>query len=316
MMKVRAKPGLAGSVGRREAMLLMAALAGSPEAGRAETCSAKLVGQARLDESWGFVTIGGAIDGQPVSLLLDTGADAGLVTPEAVARLGLPRDPGRRTLVQGTGGNAPALSEDVVLRALSIGGVVFAPHAVPVGRLPALPHVAPAVVGLIGANLLETFDLELDPQHHRLGLYTMTGSAGCGPETRPAWPGAYDTVTLIRAGERRLVEVELDGHSLRALIDTGARSVILNTATAEAIGVSAASLATDPGGIGGGVDMHQVTYHWHRFASLRIGALTLRRPVITVSPIEEEADMLLGASFFATRCVWLSFGTDRLFIRR
>ncbi|MBV8400166.1 MAG: hypothetical protein JOZ17_15715, partial [Acetobacteraceae bacterium] len=56
-------------------------------------------------------------------------------------------------------------------------------------------------------------------------------------------------------------------------------------------------------------------YHWHRFASLQIGREVIRNPVLTVSPLQEEADLLLGSPFFATRRVWLSYASGRMYVQ-
>src|SRR5579875_2145654 len=119
-------------------------------------CHMKPVAEMKLTNTLGFLSIPARINGTPVSLLLDTGADTALVTPEAAHRLSLPLDPGRRTLLQGTGGDG-GLAPDVVLHRLTIGGLSLGNRAVPLGALPALPRIAPPVAGLLGADLLADF---------------------------------------------------------------------------------------------------------------------------------------------------------------
>ncbi len=283
----------------------MTALAGAASA----ACDVETVAEAKLRDVAGFLTVQATIDGEPVSLLLDTGAEAGLVTPDAALRLRLPLDPGRLTQVQGTGGAGEVIPH-VVLSGVAIGGLDLPPRSVPVGPLPAVPRTMPPVAGLLGADVLSGFDVEIDLRHGRFALHRVSGTC----EAPVSW--AHDTVALRRAGDRLVASARLDGHALDALLDTGALSIALDTGTALDLGVSAAALARDPGGISGGVDMREVLFHWHRFASLAIGDVTIRNPVITVTAVREATPMLLGASWFAGRHVWLSYATARMFLAR
>ena len=272
-------------------------------------CDVHAVAETKLRDVVGFLTIQASIGGVPVSLLLDTGAEAGLVTPDAALRLRLPLDPSRRTLVQGTGG-AGAVIPHVMLSGLAIGGLELPPRSVPVGPLPAVPRTVPPVAGLLGADALSGFDVEIDVRHGRLALHRVSG------ECEAPVPWAHDAVALRRTGDRLIASARLDGHPIDALLDTGALSIALDTGAARALGVTADALASDPGGIGGGVDMREVPFHWHRFASLAVGGIIIRHPVITVTPVREATPMLLGASWFAGRRVWLSYATARMFVAR
>ncbi|MBO0712445.1 MAG: retropepsin-like domain-containing protein, partial [Acetobacteraceae bacterium] len=170
------------------------------------------------------------------------------------------------------------------------------------------PRIDPPVAGLLGADVLAGFDVEIDGPGKRLALHEP--GAGCVPP----WPS--ESVPLRRTGDRLSVTARLDGRPVEALIDTGSLSVVLDIEAALGFGVGRAALARDPGGISGGVDMREATYHWHRFASLAVGPVVTRNPVMTVTGIGEQAPMLLGASWFAPRRVWLSFATRRMFIAR
>lgn len=277
--------------------------------GAAAACDVQTVAELTLRDVAGFLSVSVSIDGVPASLLLDTGAEAGLITPDAALRLGLPLDPTRQTRIEGTGGAGEVIPH-VVLPGLAIGNLTVPAHSVPVGPLPAVPRITPPVAGLLGADILAGFDVEIDARRGRFALHRVTGACAA------LVPWAHETVPLRRSGDRLVVGAVLDGHPLDALLDTGALSVVLDTAAAERLGVSAAALARDPGGVSGGVDMREMVFHWHRFASLAIGDVVIRDPVITVTPVREQTPMLLGASWFATRHVWLSYATGRMFVAR
>ncbi len=265
-----------------------------------------------------FLTLAAVIDGRPVSLVMDTGADSELVTPDAAERLQLPLDPDQFTDIVGTGG-AAGMSPHVLIRRLALGSLAVERLSAPVGALPAVPRMVPEVAGLLGADLLSRFDLDLDLPERRLTLYAVaeTPQAGppCAEAVLPPWTGDFDTLALQRSGDRLIASARIDGHPVSALIDTGARSIIVSAAAARRLGVGPDRLAADAGGITGGVDLRDVTFHWHRFASLELGGETIRNPVLTVSPLSEQTDMLLGEPYFATRRVWLSYATGRMFVQ-
>jgi predicted aspartyl protease len=292
---------------------LLAALL-APATARAD-CEITRLTETALGDTFGFLTLPVSIDGQRASLILDTGAEAGLVEPAAAERLRLTPDPQRYSLVQGTGGDG-GWSPYVLIRRLEIGGMAVTGLSAPTGPLPALPRLVPPVAGLLGADLLSAFDVELDVRQRRLALYRVDPASGaCEQAAPPSWTGAFDTLPLRRSGNRLLTEVAVNGQRMTALIDTGAQSIIIGTASARRAGVSEGELEHDPGGITGGVDMREVPFHWHRFASFQIGRETIRNPVLTVSPLQEEADVLLGSPFFATRRVWLSYASGRMFVQ-
>ncbi|GBQ35790.1 retroviral-like aspartic protease family protein [Gluconacetobacter azotocaptans] len=277
-------------------------------------CEVTRIARVPLRDDGGYLTIPVSIAGQAVSMLVDTGSEGGLVNDGAVRALRLAIDPDRRTIMHGTGGLAGVVP-NVIVPDMRIGGVRFGDVSLPVGDLPGQPMLHPPVAGLLGGDVLARFDLELDVAGGWLSLWRVeTGSLACkGP---PGWRGEYDTIPLRRDGHRVTIEAELDGVPMVALVDSGARSRIVSAAMAERVGVGPDRLAIDPGGENSGVDGRAIAYRWHRFASLRIGREVDRAPVLTVAPLHDRADMLLGADWFAGHAVWISYATGRMFVRR
>jgi len=216
--------------------------------------------------------------------------------------------------VHGTGG-AHHTVPNVLYPDLSIGGLAFGGGSLPVGVLPALPIVDPPVAGLVGGDLLSRFDVEFDLPAQRIRFWSVTRrSVACaGP---PAWTGPHDAIAAEREGVRLVLPGRLDGQPIRALLDSGARSRILSDRAAARVGVGPAILGADPGGITAGLDLREIPYHWHRFRRLVIGGQVEERPVLTVSPLAESVDLLLGSDWLAPRDVWVSYATDTVFIRR
>ena len=279
-------------------------------------CQLRLLARVPLRDDGGFLSIPARIDGQPVRLMIDTGSDAGLVTPDAVQGLHLVPDPERRVLLQGTGG-AGSSANVARLPSLAIGGMQLGDVSMPVGMLPGAPRLTPPVIGFLGGDVLSQFDLDIDVPGATLAFYhARLPSLACAQP--PAWSGAFTTIPLTLHGVRLALTATLDGHPISVLLDTGARSRILSRETALRFGVSAEALAADPGGINSGVDMREQLYHWHVFRSLTIGGETVASPTLTVAPLAagETFDMLLGTDWLAGHEAWISYATQQLFVRR
>lgn len=286
-------------------------VAGAPRA--MGGCRLQQVAQVPLRDDGGFLSIPASIAGQPVRLMVDTGSDAGLITPQAVGGLGLAADPGAHIRLLGTGGTGRSTAIAQV-RGLTIGALRLDDVLMPVGALPGAPHLDPPVVGFLGGDVLSRFDLDIDVRGSTLALYRVSlPSLACAEP--PTWKQPFETVPLTAHGMRLSLTVTLDGHRIGALLDTGARSRILSQAAALRIGVSRDTLAADPGGITSGVDMREQVYSWHRFHSLTIGNDTTRSPTLTVAPLYEPFDMLLGTDWLAEREVWISYASQQVFLR-
>ena len=265
-----------------------------------------------LRDVGGTLLVAADVGGIPVSLLVDTGSDAGLLAGAVVRALAVRPETRQLATLEGTGGNGRAVPVALVPR-LVLGGLVIRDVLFPVGGLPAAPNVSPPVAGLLGADLLAQFALGIDVPDGRLELRPETASC----EAAPLAPGPADAIPLEPSGDRRLLAATLDGHAVTALLDTGARSRIVSRRTAIAVGVAPSLLDTEPGGITAGIDLRDALYHWHRFRSLRIGDETERNPVLTVTPLPDSgADMLLGADWFERHRVLVSYATNRMLVQR
>ena len=271
---------------RRRSLLALPLLA-TP----AMACSRQKVAELpiRLVEGYAVVTAG--LAGRTVSLLLDTGAQGMLVTPEAAASLTLPA--AGVTRIFGTGGSQEA--RVVMLPGLRLGGVPMPEQLAPVAPLPVLATVAPPLAGLLGASLLQHFDLELNVPG---GLLTLWSGADCSPP-----PGTVLPMEVSRAGEA-FVPVRVNGRPLLAELDSGSRATILATDTARRLGLDApVSANTAPG-----IDGNRLPVG-HTRARLGLGD---ERPVdtpVSVAPLQlERGDMLLGLDQLGRRRVWILYG--------
>ena len=238
-------------------------------------------------------------------LVVDTGAEVSLLTPESAARLTLAQDGGPGTTLLGVSGSVH--SDNVRLHSMEVGAIHRADLSMTVGALSGFERTALPVSGLLGDDLLARYDVELDVPDHRMALYETRNCTGFSPVGFDAWHHDFEPVRLRRtASGLAFMSVTVDGKPLRALLDSGARSSLMTRAAAHAIGVTDAMLEHDPARKGQGVGTGDVVFRQHRFDRVAIGDTPPHAMEINVATTDLPAiDMLLGADWLATRRVWL-----------
>jgi predicted aspartyl protease len=289
---------------------LLLALGGAGGAAAVEApCAPKL--RAELDVSargQPFVTL--LINGGQAHLMLDTGAERTILTVAAAERLGLDPHFEHAQVMQGIGGNVAA--GEVRPRSMTAGGMAL--PDVMLGIVPVnMPHVGDlAVDGLLGADLLVAFDLDLDIGHHRILLYEPVT---CPRPVLP-WPRRYVVIAAHPSKHRHMAfAVALDGHDLNAFIDTGAERSLVDTGFVAGLGVTEADLQQDQAAMMQGVSADVAVARLHRFGRLQLGELGLLSPSILVTPLRlDDADLLFGTDFLLHRRVWLSYASRRIFV--
>jgi hypothetical protein len=293
---------------RLSVLLVLAACAAPALPPTAAGCRVQQRAELKLTVARDFPLVPVTLDQERALLVVDTGTEISTLTPQAVAWLKLRRD-GRQVRLLGVSG---ALQTGTVrLRRLDLGGIIWPGPSLGVGALPQFPGVAPPVAGLLGADLLARYDVELDMPGRRMALYSVTG---CGEYPTGPWT---DALALSRtASGLAFLSAMVDGQRVRALLDTGARTSLLSRQTASRLGVSADMLAGDTTRSGVGIGLADITLHQHRFNEVRLGSVVARRMVLDVADLGlPGVDMLLGLDFLGSRQVWISYATGRLFLR-
>lgn len=300
------------------AALLMGMALDTTAAHADPVCEMKRAVVLPLRDDGGYLSVPVSVNGRAASMIVDTGSEGSLMTPAGVSALHLPADPDHRTMMQGPNGSPRLVPniriQDLRLGATPAGELPLGAGTMAVGILPGSPMITPPVFGLLGADVLADYDLEFDVPHQRLTLWRVRlDSRLCQPP--PAWTGHWTTTPVHRKSGRLTVAFTLDGHAGTALLDSGARSHIVSTDFAHRLGLTDDQLALDPGGLTSGVDLGERQYHWHHFMRLELGGTVWTRPVLTVAPVHDQADMLLGSDWFAHHEIWLSYATEQLFFR-
>ena len=251
------------------------------------------------------------INGETVGLGVDSGAPNTLVTPQLVAALDLRPDPGMsRRRLAGVGGNA--YSQVVALDSLQLAGVTYRKIDVDAASLGKLGGGDMAVSGLVGEDLLSRYDIGFDIGHREISAYTVRGCA----TVSPPW-GAATPIPIHLSDVNHLVfPLELDGHRLNAVFDTGAASNLVLEGGAAALGLTPDKLAQDRVIAGEGIGERTTSSRLHRFATLRVGDETIRDPQLLVSDYSEPGvDLILGMRFIRDRQVFVSHATAQMFVR-
>ncbi len=287
--------GLGEGLGRRGTIAGALALATHPA--QAQPCTR--IADLPLTLVDGYPLVPATLAGRPVSLLLDTGAQGMLITPETAAALALPL--AGMTRIYGTGGSTQA--RVVRLPGLRLGAAPMPDLLAPVAPLPIQLRSDPPLAGLLGAALLARFDLDIDIPAGRL---TLHAPGTCAPP-----PGTTLPLEVTRAGEPFL-PVRINGQPLLALLDTGTRATLLTQATARRLNLDAPASANTASGVDG--ERLPLGHVRVRFA---LGDEPPADTPVSIAPLQlERGDMLLGLDAIRTRRVWLAYGSGQVTFAR
>jgi predicted aspartyl protease len=252
------------------------------------------------------------IDGEPIRLLVDTGAERTLLTEATVDRLHLPRDFQHTTRTFGIG--SPTATWDAKLpNGMALGSTEFPVDRVTVGRFAISEAAGNRADGLLGADILLAFDIDLNLPAHEMTLYQPRN--GC-PDSPPPWHEAYVSVDGVSTRrDRLLLPFELNGVPGTAVLDTGAQMSSISQQMVERIGLLETDFASDRTVMAHGAAPDQIPVRIHRFTTFRVGPAEMHAPALPVVPMSSGmGDALIGGDFLRDRRVWVSFSTQQLFL--
>jgi predicted aspartyl protease len=255
------------------------------------------------------------IDGSPVTMIVDTGAQWTGITPETVKRLQLPPDSSHGGLHRGVASFSNSIN--AVARSFEIGGIKIEGRSISV--IPLAPGVAvsPPFAGLLGADFLYQFDLDIDLPHRTLTLYRHAGDRNAGCRTGvPPWGVAVAAIPMVKSATNRLnLAASVDGHPFRAIVDTGASISLITRPNALRAGVTAEMLEQDPLVPSHGLGTEAFITRRHVFGEVQIGPERFKRHTMLVGgTLLGGGDMLLGLDYLESRRLWLSYTMRQMFI--
>ncbi len=263
--------------------------------------------------------VAGTIDGMPVAMMIDTGS-TNVVVPRSIAsRLRLANNNGAARAYGVGGVTRTAL---VRTETFSIGSI---------GRM----HLVATVdfdsaneVVLIGNAFLLDYDLELDD--HAMNFLQPVDCNGALPIYGDQQTSSTAMDAVNDKNRSLVVQVLVNGRSLRALVDTGAPTTILDLRAARALGVDpeerGAENFTAPG-----IGTHRMT-GWvpQQFERFQIGTETIDKPQFAIADIfgntrgdvgssaraslPEAPDMILGADFLHAHRLLFARSRNRMYL--
>jgi predicted aspartyl protease len=255
-----------------------------------------------------FVTV--TFNDHPATMVMDTGAERTTLTEAAVTRLRLRRDlqhnPTNTLGIGGAGTSYEALLDD-----FAVGAFRLPVTRVEVGNfsLPEIGGIQPD--GLLGADILLAFDLDIDLPGRRLTIYRARSCA----DSRPPWTVPYASVEGVSMRRDRLVvPLAINGADGHAVLDTGAQRSVIQPEFAARGGVTQAMLDADPSAKMLGASRETTSFRMHRFETVSIGTDTRHDMALAVTRLPgAEEDALIGGDFFDMRRIWLSAASHQMF---
>ena len=280
-----------------------------------QACALQELARVKLElvRNWPIATVD--LDGRPVRLVVDTGAQVTVLTEEAVRRLDIQTDWNRPSSLVGVGGALRifhAKAGKIALAGATAEDIEFAITPATFSY----PGVAP-IDGFLGGDVLSKFDVDIDLPNSRMTLYR---ARPC-PSGTPPWTEPFTALTTPSVWgpliNRPYLPITLDGHTIEVMLDTGAQSSTMTAAIAYSVGVTAEALAADRSGTTKGVVNGPKAVQAHRFSTLTVGPETFHNPTLVVTErMDAGAAMLLGSDYLRTHRAWISYASRKLFLGR
>ncbi|RDI97543.1 hypothetical protein DVT68_17295 [Dyella solisilvae] len=250
------------------------------------------------------------VNGSPTRFMIDTGAFFNVMSAANASALGLKLEPAPFGLrIDGIGGSAfvqQAKVKELGILNTTLKNVSFLVGGTDVGS------------ALLGSNLLDFADLELDFAHGRL---TLLKTEHCAKTQLAYWEkdGNYN-VADIEPGDnghdrRTFINVMINGHKVRAMVDSGADATVLTRDAAERIGVNLSAPGVKAGSTAMGFGAKQVKQWTVRIDSFSVGTETIQHSQMMVidGDIGDQTDMLLGVDFILAHHMFIAKSTGKVF---
>jgi hypothetical protein len=244
-----------------------------------------------------------------LAFILDTAAQEGVISPETRDLLGLDPASGQDQQVMGASG--PITLTRLSLPPLTVAGeTVDGLEAVVIDMTPFRRSPGSAYAGILGADFLRHFDVEIDVPGGWLRLWRH--HEGSPPPAPPRAPANLANLAEIQGFV--MFDVAVGDTIARAILDSGAHTSALNWLAAAGVGVTRETpglLVSSPaGGISGDV----IETFSHRIDGAGVEGLLF--PPLEMSilnlPFGERPMMLLGADFLRECRVFISHSQRRV----
>lgn len=252
-----------------------------------------------------------AINGTPVPMIVDSGADGTMLTHAAAQELGLEVGSLGNSRVMGLTGAVEAGKTKV--QRLSLPGREMTDFELVVGG----NDEANGTKGMLGRDLLDLADIEYDLANGMIRLTTPSDDCrGAAPAVMAYWAGERPVSSVGLQLERIpskhpaiLAIGDLNNRPVRILFDTGAQSLV-SLAAARRAGLTELKPNGHAYGLGRG-EARAWTTEIDRF---ELGGEKISNVRLTVADFDmRHVDMLLGIDFFLSHRIYVSRQQGRMF---
>ena len=270
--------------------------------------------------------VDGAINGQKIGIMLDTGATRSLILRSATERLGLTRKVARGYRMFGVGGETHVESADV--DEFKIGQFTRKNWRVLVAGE---RDFGPDVAFLLGDDFFHQVDVEIDLAHGAVRLFQPKD---CDGVSLAYWgtdgAGEAEIERVDDAHPQIILTVQINGQPMRALLDSGAATSVLNKSDAARLGVTPETPGVVAVGSGTGLGPKAVDNWIGPFQSFVIGNEIIKDTTIRFADLLKDATytstdsripkhlvgqqpMLLGADFLHAHRVLVAHSQRKLY---
>lgn len=306
-------------------MAVVLTVAGGATDALAGKCKMDQVGTLPIIMHGNQPLLEGSINGQPVKFLLDTGAFSAILSREAVERLNLPQKGINGLRVYGVGGDAHASVATVrtlTLDHIVVNGMEF---IVTAGAISG----GDDVVGVLGEDFFSHYDVDFDLAHSKITFYE---SHNCDGTDQILWDGAYsvaDFRPVSMSNSKINMDIQINGQTVRAILDSGAYFSLVETAEAAHLGVTPTSPGSVALGTVGGIGEGRENVWIGNFDNIVIGDETIKHTKLRFGDIFkhatntevgshiaakiDETEMLLGADFLRAHRVLISHSQNKIY---
>jgi predicted aspartyl protease len=281
-------------------------------AGDAGSCKYVPIAKMNIDVSntASQATVMATVNGKPARMLIDTGATTRFMRGGA-ERLGLRLEP-TGGYAYGVGG--ASISYVAYVNDFSVGASHTGKTMVPViGSAGVGPND-----GVVGADFLLQTDMELSLADKTMQFFR---ASGCGDTYLAYWDSNAIEIPFVgRHGDtaKPLVEVELNGVKMTAILDTGAMVSVVTRHAAERVGVRLDTPQARKSGKVGGFGEASLDSWIADFKSFRMGDETVKNPQLIVMDDmpqgQDQIDLLLGIDFLRAHHVLFAMSQNRLYM--
>jgi tetratricopeptide (TPR) repeat protein len=253
------------------------------------------------------------INGEAATFMIDSGAFFSMITPANAARYRLPRSPlPFGMFVSGATGGAFAQVGTVETFTLAETDLHHLEFIVTGGE------IGEGAAGVIGQNVLGSYDVDYDLAHGKVGLIHPEG---CSATNLAYWAGdkPYSVIPMedmdrSQKVHHTLAVVYLNGVRLTALLDTGAATSVISERAAARAGVTSSDPNVTTLGRSGGIGQKTLPVWLASFKSFKIGGEEIKNTKMMFGGLAlENADMLLGADFFLSHHILVSSSQQKIY---